>query len=134
MKPGTPSGPAREAFLAKWRDEADAMRRRGALVPGAALCDEVLRDVVAVFETEQDALLTLQEAAARSGYTTDHLGKLIRQGRLANAGRWHSPRIKARDLPRKPAAALEPPGPRGYDPDTDARALSDRQRKGAPYG
>ncbi len=124
----------RDAFLTKWKDEADTMRRRGALVPGAALCDEILSDLEAVFASEENALLTLQEASARSGYSPDHLGKLLNSGRIPNAGRWHSPRIRAADLPRKPAAALEPRGPREYDPDTDARALSDRQRKGASYG
>jgi len=134
MSPRTPSRAPREAFLARWRGEADAMRRRGVMVVGAQLCDEFVRDAEALFAAEEDALLTLEEAAAASGYSTEHIARLIRQGKLPNAGRWHAPRLRARDLPRKPAVALEPAGPQGYDPDTDARALSDRQRKGASYG
>jgi hypothetical protein len=110
------------------------MRRRSVMVAGALLCEEFLLDVEALFAAEEDALLTLEEAAAASGYSVEHIARLIRQGKLPNAGRWHAPRLRARDLPRKPAAALEPPGPKVYDPDTDARALSDRQRKGASYG
>jgi len=120
------SGSARDAFLSKWRDEADTMRRRGALVTGAALCDEILGDIESVFESEEAALLTLQEASARSGYTPDHLGKLLREGRIPNAGRWHSPRIRARDLPRKPVALREgQPSPRlvGATPGQIARAV-----------
>ncbi len=80
------------------------MRRRGALVPGAALCDEILRDVEAVFATEENALLTLQEASARSGYSPEHLGRLLRDGTIPNSGRRYAPRILRRHLPCKPGA------------------------------
>lgn len=110
------------------------MRRRSVTVAGAQLCDEILRDVEAVFAAEQDALLTLGEASARSGYSTEHLGRLIREGKVPNAGRSHAPRVRARDLPRKPGPKLEARGPGLYDAATDARALSDRQRKGANHG
>lgn len=134
MRPRTRSRPAREEFLAKWRGEADAMRRRNVMVAGAQLCEEIVRDLEALFAAEEEAVLTLEEAAAASGYSTEHLSRLIRQGKLPNAGRWQAPRIRAGDLPRKPATNLAPRGPGLYDPDTDARALSDRQRKGARHG
>jgi hypothetical protein len=35
----------------------------------------------------------LAEASAQSGYSQDHLARLIREGRLPNAGRPHAPRI-----------------------------------------
>lgn len=57
----------------------------------------------ALQEHELDAL-TLQEAAAESGYTSDHLGRLIREGRVPNSGAPRSPRIRRADLPRKPRA------------------------------
>lgn len=124
----------REELLAKWRRESDTMRRRGVSVAGAVLCDEILRDIEALFESEDGALLTLGEASAHSGYTVDHLSKLVREGKVPNAGRWHAPRIRARDLPRKPGSKLATSTPHLYDPDTDARALSDRKRKGAHHG
>lgn len=123
----------RDELLTKWERESDTMRRRGIMVPGATLCDEILRDIEAAFEAEAESLLTLEEGSAQSGYSVDHLGKLLREGKLPNAGRKGSPRIRARDLPRKPGK-LERQGPGLYDPATDARALSDRQRKGANHG
>ena len=42
----------------------------------AALIEEALA-------RESDAPLTLQEAAELSGYSTDHLGRLVREGRSA---------------------------------------------------
>lgn len=46
--------------------------------------------------------LTLSQAAAESGYSTDHLARLVRQGKLRNAGRQNAPLIRRGDLPRKP--------------------------------
>lgn len=102
------------------------MRRRGVLVSGAAICDEILRDVEAVFDSELARPLTLREAASVSGYSEDHLGKLIRQGRLTNVGRKGSPRVRAGELPRRPGATTPGRGG-GYDPQTDAaRLLAER--------
>lgn len=46
-----------------------------------------------------EEMLTLAEASLRSGYSQDHLARLLREGRLPNAGRRGSPRIRAGDLP-----------------------------------
>ena len=45
--------------------------------------------------------LTLEQAATESGYSADHLGRLLREKKIPNAGRTHAPRILRRDLPRK---------------------------------
>ena len=42
--------------------------------------------------------LTLGEAAAESGYSADHLGRLVREGKIPNAGRPNAPRIARREL------------------------------------
>ena len=114
-------------FLAKWIAEADAMQRRGVMVNGAGLLAELLADFKKVHTSQAHAVLSLPEAASRSGYSIEHLGRLVREGRIANAGRRGAPRIRAADLPRKPPA-LVPAGPRAYDPRADARTLLDRQR------
>lgn len=66
---------------------------------------EWLEDRAAELETalqEQDGeLLTLTEAAAISGYTADHLGRLVRDGILQNLGRPNAPKVRRGDLPRK---------------------------------
>jgi hypothetical protein len=92
-----------EDFVAKWSAEAQAMHQRGALVNGAALLGEILQDFQAATGEYWDQPLTLADASHESGYSVDHLGLLIRQGTLPNAGRPHAPRIRRRELPRKPS-------------------------------
>lgn len=92
-----------QEFSTKWAAEAKAMRLRGALVSGAALLEEILQDFDSAVGEYWDQPLTLTEASGESGYSLDHLGLLIRQGTIPNAGRSHAPRIRRRDLPRKPS-------------------------------
>lgn len=72
--------------LAKWRAEAETMRRRGVLADGAALCEEILRDLQTVLRSEANALLTMSQAAMLGGYSAEHLRRLIRAGRLETLG------------------------------------------------
>ncbi len=116
-------------FVAKWTAESEAMKRRGVMVSGAGLCDELLADFESVMTGQAETVLSLAEAANRSGYSVEHLARLVREGRIPNAGHKGSPRIRAADLPRKPCA-LVPTSVRTYDPDADARTLLGRQRGG----
>lgn len=95
-------------FRAKWGTEAEALRRRNATVSAAELCEEILNDFDAFVAAGSEVSLNLQEAAAESGYSPDHLGALVRQGKIPNAGRPNAPRIRRSDLPRKPSS-LRPP-------------------------
>ena len=52
-----------------------------------------------------ETTLNLTEAARESGYSTDHLGHLVRDGKIPNAGRPGAPRIAPRHLPRKIGAS-----------------------------
>jgi hypothetical protein len=98
-------------FRAKWRSEAEALRRRHATVDGAELCKEMLTDFDAVVAAEMEVALNLQEAAAESGYSPDHLGALVRKGKIPNVGRPKAPRIRRSDLPRKPSLLRSFPPP-----------------------
>ncbi|MGE3617166.1 MAG: hypothetical protein AB7L66_14945 [Gemmatimonadales bacterium] len=115
-----------EEFVAKWTNEAEAMRQRAALVSGALLLEEILRDFDAVTRGRADEPLTLSAGAAESGYSAEYLGTLIRQGKIQNAGRSHAPRIRRQDLPRK-AGRLPDPAPSlklvGATPRQIARAI-----------
>lgn len=91
-------------FVAKWAAEAELLGRRRAQVDGAALLREVLADFAAVTRADAEEVLNLREAARESGFSADHLGRLVREGRIPNAGRPHAPRVRRRDLPRKPSA------------------------------
>ncbi len=99
-----------EEFVAKWAADARTMDQRGALVNGAALLHEMLRDFDAVVGCHGDELLTLAESSRESGYSVDHLGVLIRRGKIPNAGRAHAPRIRRRDLPHRPQSHLPSTG------------------------
>ncbi len=49
--------------------------------------------------------LTVQQAAAESGYTQDHLYRLLKkQGAIQSAGSGRQKRIRRCDLPRKPVS------------------------------
>jgi len=45
--------------------------------------------------------LTIAQAAQESGYSRDHLSRLLADGRLENVGNDGAPRIRRSDLPRK---------------------------------
>ena len=63
-----------------------------------------------------NAPLNLQQASKESGYTPDHLGRLVKAGEIPNAGRANAPRILRKNLPRKPGFGLTPMGPRLHGP------------------
>ncbi len=122
-----------EHLLATWRARRDEFERLGVLVRGQALCDHVLNDLAALQVHEDDQLLTLKEAADRSGYSTDHLGRLIRDGTIPNAGKPGAPRIRRGDLPQKAGMGVAGNSHAAYDAGADARKLVSR-RKGGPHG
>ncbi len=88
-------------FRARWLARRDELRRLHALVDGAELCDTLLAELDALVRASADAPLSLQHAAAESGYSADHLGRLVREGKLPNAGRPNAPKIRRGDLPQK---------------------------------
>ena len=118
-----------ERTLTEIRSKAAELRstfgdeeRARAIEWAASLVEHALQE-------QADEPLTLAEASARSGYSQDHLARLIRQGRLPNAGRPHAPRIRASDLPRRSRQRdlVVSKGPRAYDPVADARAIGNRR-------
>ena len=96
-----------QATIAKWSSEAETLRRLGAHVDGASLIEAILADLRAASDANAVEALTLDEAATESGYTAEHLGRLLRNGTIPNAGRKNSPRILRRYLPLKPSALRE---------------------------
>jgi len=97
-----------------WRSTATFFREHKAdsIAIAYEKCAEDLERAVAGQEEE---LLTLHEAAAETGYSPDHLGRLVRQRKIRNLGRPGAPRVSRKDLPRtKPIA--EPPKPTHFSP------------------
>lgn len=119
-----------DELQAKWRKKSVELERLGALVSGSRLCEEVLGDLEAFALDQAQTTLTLKQAAQLSGYSQGHLARMIRDGRIPNAGHPGAPRILRRDLPLKPVPSLVHSGPRPYDPTTDARSLVIRRKGG----
>jgi hypothetical protein len=88
-------------LVEKWRAEVTNLRnlyfdeRVSRIV--ARLADELNQ----ALESDEAELLTLEQAAGESGYSAEHLGRMVRTGRVANGGRAHAPRIRRADLPLK---------------------------------
>src|SRR3989441_2889115 len=114
----------REDFVTRWRTRQSEWARIGALVDGARVCEEVLQDFEAVTRAEDDAELSLSEAATESGYSSDHLRRLHRKGQLPAYRRGRSLFFRSGDLPRKPTAGRRS----SYDPVADAHRVM-RQRR-----
>jgi len=114
-----PLSPSLASLAAQWLERAAHLRAYGA--EGQALTLEhasaELRGALATADAES---LTLEQAAAESGFSADHLRHLVASGALPNAGRKGAPRIARGALPKKPGKAA----PRAaYDADEDALAL-----------
>jgi acetyl-CoA acetyltransferase len=107
----------------RWLVRRDELRRLKASVDGAALCDELLSDLEAIVSGADETPITISKAAALSGFSADHIGRLVRDGKLKNVGRKHAPRVLASELPRRAAGQVAPARKRRYDPASDARSL-----------
>jgi hypothetical protein len=101
--------------------QRESFRHSGALVDGAKLIDLVLADLDAVDEADAMRVVTLRDASRRSGYSAEHLARLVRQGIIPNAGRKGVPRIRVSDLPMRREFARNRAG--SYDVNADARTL-----------
>jgi hypothetical protein len=92
---------SRSSLVERWRAEASTLRRRGAEAQAAALelCATELEEEDRVLSLEA---ITLEEAERESGYSYSALQKMVSHGRIPNAGTAHRPRVRRRDLPKKP--------------------------------
>jgi DNA-binding SARP family transcriptional activator len=72
----------RDEFVVRWRQRLAEWAPVAALVDRAKVCEEVIADFEAVTQAEDEAELSLLEAAAQSGYSGDHLRRLHRLGKL----------------------------------------------------
>jgi len=113
-----PLAPALEQLAGQWRAHAQELRSWGGDASATAL-ERAAADLEAALAREQDALLTLEQAAQESGYSADHLRHLVAEGTVPNAGRRGAPRVRRGDLPTRPGKARSAQ----YDPDADALQL-----------
>ena len=92
----------------EWRALAAQQRRLGA-DSQARILEFCADELAAAFVRAGDEMLGLSRAAEESGYSADHLSRLVREGRIPNSGRKSKPLIRRRDLPVKPGKREEKP-------------------------
>jgi hypothetical protein len=117
----------RIAIEERWSSRKTDFLLLGVLVDGARMIDAFLADLRDLRETEDDERVTLSVAAAISGYSKDHLARLIRKGILPNSGRRHRPLLLRKHVPKKPNTSLARATNSTYDALADARSLRERQ-------
>lgn len=102
------------SLIEQWRKEVTDLRTHYHDERGAALTARHLSELQAALEQHDDDVLTLAEASRESGYSDDHLGRQVRDGKIPNAGRANAPRIRRADLPLKPGRLRETMRPVQY--------------------
>jgi hypothetical protein len=124
--------PDLSTLIDTWRSDAETLRRYGD-TRAATICDRHAEEVERAMRDRENELLTLTQAAQISGYSDDHLGRLVRNGRLRNWGQHGSPRVRRGDLPSK--AQHLPPEPHSHTVTAagdgeSVRAIIDQMRRG----
>ena len=110
-----------------WREQAASLRKYGA-TPVAEALEAAVVDLETALTHQADEVYTLTEAARLCGYSADHLGRLVKDGTIPNAGRSGAPRIRRADLPRRPSRVAASPKPE-YDAHADAQSLAGRRKE-----
>lgn len=88
----------RDQLLTKWAVRRDELARLGAQVDGRRVCEEIIQDLRSLAD---ERIVNLTQASALTGYSREHLGRLVRRGEIPNVGRRNAPRVRVTDLPRK---------------------------------
>jgi hypothetical protein len=84
----------------RWRERAAFLREYGD-ANGGRLWELAALELRAALAAHNEATLSLSEAARASGYSADHLGRLVKRGVIPNAGRAGAPRLRRADVPIK---------------------------------
>ncbi len=114
-------------LAARWREEAERLRRLEANGQAAAL-ELAARELEAIAKAWASELLTISEASAESGYSEEHLRRLARDRELPverNGGPKSRLYVRRGDLPTKRHKdGRGKPERVTYDPDEDARSIA----------
>lgn len=107
--------------LAELRSKADELRSAFGGEAVARTLEWAVERIEAALASAENELLSLPEASRRSGYSTEHLARLVRSGRIPDQ---RSPGSRARiyirlsDLPQR--------SPRAHNADADVHELASR--------
>ena len=108
----------------EWRASADAFREHAQVSVAIAYerCADRLEELL---EDARSTPLTLKEASEFGGYSEDHLGRLVREGAIPNAGRKGAPRISRADVPIKAGSVAPAPSSAEVDREQIVRSVID---------
>lgn len=108
----------------RWRELAELLRDTAAADSAARAYERAAAELEAWQAERDDALLTLAEAAERTGRSAETIRKRVGTPELPNHGKKHSPRVRAGDLRVAfPTRRLAPGAGSTYDVNADARLL-----------
>jgi hypothetical protein len=93
----------------EFRANAEAALRLTGSEGAAYVWEEAAKLVDQCIEDSSLEPLTLDLAAAESGYTRGHLLRMLRDGKFPNSGTEKDPRILRMHLPRKPGYGVDAP-------------------------
>jgi hypothetical protein len=116
-----------EATIAAVRADVAILRHYGAELSARA-AENVLTRVESALHAEAEELLSIGEAALRTGRSRDTIERAIRQRRLPNAGRRGKPKVRAGDLSIFRRRSIAPSEMHAYDVAADVRDLLVRRR------
>jgi hypothetical protein len=91
-------------LVRSWRDFAVELRDRAADPRGGEIVENLILELERFLATADGEMLTPAEAQDWSGYSTDHLRRLVESGDLTNYGKKGSPLYRRSELPIKPAS------------------------------
>jgi hypothetical protein len=103
MADRAPPTTALPTLIVEWRKAAEVLRKYGASEQAIAL-ESCVQDSLAALQRAACETLTPAEAAVESGYTSDSITRLMREGAIPNVGTKRRPRARRSDLPRKAIA------------------------------
>ena len=124
-------GPKLESLVKRWHAQAELFRRRGQDAT-AVLIESLADELEGDLGEWEDEHLTIKDAAAESGYSEEHLRRLVREGKLdgerAPGGKSHI-RLRRVDLPTKPSKSRKEVAENQtstYNAEEDARSIAQR--------
>ena len=117
-----------DAALTWWEQHfASSCDAIGVRADAALLVREIVASIRSVRENSLGVSVSLTQAAERTGYSAEHIGRLVRHGKLPNAGRKNAPRVRLGDLSSQVKPKLGANSLRLDDPLSDAGRLRVRR-------
>ena len=99
--------PSIRGLVDYWRGQAETLRAYGANGAATAV-EQCATDLEEALDRLSSETLTLGEAADATGYSADHIGRMVREGTIPNVGRKGAPRVRRSDLPNKRKRRVAP--------------------------